>query len=154
MRNWVFAGVALLAAVPAQAHWQYTRWGMTPTQVIASSKGQARAAEGDKSAQGDATRDVAGEYSVGERTFKASFWFDASGLQEVTLSPAGEPHCLELRRDLLAKYGEPVERSFGSVQRLMWADKPSGNRVVVITDGDGFCELQYAPLVSRTGSGL
>jgi len=145
--------LAVIAA-PAHAQWQWTKWGMTPTQVIAAGKGQARAAEGDKSSQGDATRDVAGEYSVGHRTFKVSFWFDAGGLEKVTLSPIGEHRCLDLRRDLLAKYGEPVERSPRSVERLMWADKVSGNRVVIIIDGDNFCELQYAPLVSRAAAGL
>lgn len=154
MRNLIVAGVALLATTPAQAHWQYAKWGMTPAQVIAAGSGKAKAAAGDRSAQGDTTREVEADYSAGDRAFRASFWFDTSGLQKVTLSPTGERRCLDLRRDLLAKYGEPVERDPGSVERLMWADKPSNNRIVIILDGDSFCELQYAPLVSRAGAGL
>ena len=33
---------AVLAAAPAHAHWENTRWGMTPEQVVAASGGQAR----------------------------------------------------------------------------------------------------------------
>lgn len=154
MRKSITVVVVVLAAVPASAHWQYARWGMTPVQVVAASGGKAQAASGDKSAQGDVNRDAAGAYSVGGRSFRTSFWFDASGLEKVTLSPDGEPRCLDLRRDLLAKYGEPVERNPGSVERLMWADKAAGNRIVIITDGDSFCELQYAPLVSKAAVGL
>lgn len=152
----VYLAAACLAAIatPAHAQWQWAKWGMTPTQVITASKGQAQMAAGDKSAQGDTTRDVTSRYSAGDRTFDVSFWFDADGLQSVTLSPTGEHRCLSLRRDLLARYGEPVERSVRSVERLMWADRPSGNRVVIIIDGDDFCELQYGPLLSRASAGL
>lgn len=154
MRNLIVGSMALLATTPVQAHWQYAKWGMTSAQVIEASGGKAKATPGDKSAQGDTTREVEADYSAGDRALRASFWFDASGLQKVTLSPTGEPGCLDLRRDLLAKYGSPVERNPGLVERLMWADKLSNNRIVIILDGDSFCELQYAPLVSRAGAGL
>ena len=154
MSRTIFAGLALIVAMPAQAHWQYAKWGMTPAQVVSSSGGNAKPAGDDRSTQGDATREVEAAYLTGDRAFRTSFWFAANVLTKVTLSPTGEWRCLDLRRDLLAKYGEPVERDPGSVERLMWADKLSNNRVVIILDGDGFCELQYAPLVSRAGVGL
>jgi len=159
MKKWTYAGAiaAISISMPAKAHWQYTKWDMTPVQVIAASKGSAKSAAGDMSAQKDKTRDVDGTYVTGDRTFDVSFWFAEGLLKLVTLSPAGGPgerRCLDLKRDLLAKYGEPIERSPGSVERSMWADKPTGNRVVIISSGDDFCELQYAPLISAAGSGL
>jgi hypothetical protein len=116
--------------------------------------GTARKGEGDASAQGDATRQVIGDYAAGSFKFAVSYWFDGSGLARVTMSQKDDAMCRELQRDLTAKYGEPVEYEGGSVQRRMWADKPSGNRVVLISTNLAFCELQYAPLVSQAGAGL
>jgi hypothetical protein len=154
MRNWIIAVAAISAAAPAQAHWQFTRWGMTPAQVMAASSGTARKGEGDASAQGDATRQVVGDYAAGSFKFAVSYWFDGSGLARITMSQKDDAMCRELQRDLTARYGEPVEYEGGSVQRRMWADKPSGNRVVLISTNLAFCELQYAPLVSQAGAGL
>ncbi|SFR81524.1 hypothetical protein [Sphingomonas jatrophae] len=154
MKKWLIAVAAVSASVPAQAHWQFTKWGMTPTQVITVSNGMARKGEGDASAQGDATREVVGDYAAGSFKFAVSYWFDGTGLTRVTMSQHDDAACRELQRDLTAKYDEPVEYEGGSVQRRMWADKPSGNRVVLISSNLAFCELQYAPLVSRAGAGL
>lgn len=154
MRKWIVFMAAALTAMPAQAHWQFTKWHMAPAEVIAASKGTARPGTGDASVQGDTFRKVIGDYAVGSFNFKVSYWFDASGLVQVTMSQHDDTKCRELQRDLTAKYGEPVEYEGGSVQRRMWADKPSGNRIVLISSNLSFCELQYAPLVSQAGAGL
>ena len=146
--------VAMAVAVPANAHWQFTKWEMTPEQVIAASAGTAQLGSGEKSAQGDATKGAVGSYIAGGYQFSVNYWFNASGLSGVGLMLRDDNQCLALQRDLLAKYGEPVERSGGAVQRRMWADKEASNRVVLISTGMGFCELQYAPLLSRAGAGL
>ncbi len=141
-------------AVPAQAHWQFTRWKMTPEQVVAASGGTAELGSGERSVQGDAIKGAVGTYSAGDYQFAVNYWFKPSGLSGVSLMLRDDAQCLALQRDLLAKYGEPVERSGGSVQRRMWADEATSNRVVLISTGLGFCELQYAPLVSEGGAGL
>lgn len=145
---------ACICALPAQAHWQFTKWAMTPEQVVAASGGTAQLGSGEKSVQGDAVKGAVGRYEAGDYKFAVNYWFNASGLSGVSLSLKDDDQCLALQRDLLAKYGEPVERSGGSVQRRMWADRTASNRVVLITTGLGFCELQYAPLVSQGGAGL
>jgi hypothetical protein len=150
---WATVGLIGLST-PTQAHWQWSRWGMTPVQVVAASGGTARMGAGDRSAQGDITRDVIGSYQAGSFQFEASYWFDGSGLTKVTMSQHDDAKCLDLQRDLTAKYGKPLEYEGGSVERRMWADKPNENRVVLITSNLAFCELQYAPLVSQAGAGL
>ena len=148
------AMLAAIVASPASAHWQYTKWGMTPDQVIAASGGSVQRGNGDRSVQGDATRGATGTYVAGDLTFNANFWFGAKGLASTTLSLKDDDKCKDVQRDLLAKYGTPVEFSGGSVQRRMWADKSTGNRVVLISTGLGYCELQYAPLISDAAAGL
>lgn len=37
MQLWIVAVIAVSVAVPAHAHWQSTRWGMAPAQVVAAS---------------------------------------------------------------------------------------------------------------------
>jgi len=143
----------LTFAAPAEAHWQYTTWGMSPEQVIAASKGAAELGSGEMSVQGDAKKGAVGRYAAGDYQFSVNFWFGSAGLSTVSLTLRSDVQCRGLQRDLLAKYAEPVEQSGGAVQRRMWADKEANNRVVLISTGS-FCELQYAPLVSQAGSGL
>lgn len=153
MKKIAFVIGALALAAPAQAHWQYTTWGMTPEQVVAASAGAAELGSGEISAQGDAKKGAIGRYSAGDYQFSVSFWFNSTGLSTVSLTMRNDVQCLGLQRDLLAKYADPIEQSGGAVQRRMWADRAANNRVVLISTGS-FCELQYAPLVSRSGSGL
>lgn len=143
---------ACLIATPASAHWQFTTWGMTAEQVIAASNGSAHVGSGATSAQGDAKLGAAGTYVSGEYQFTVNYWFGSAGLSMVSLSLRSDPQCRALQRDLLAKYGEPVEISPSGMRR-MWADQANGNRVVLISTS-GFCELQYAPLISAAGAGL
>lgn len=149
----VASGLVTFAS-PANAHWQYTKWGMTPAQLIAASEGRAEVGSGAKSAQGEDTLDAKGSFTTGDYNFDADFWFGASGLSMVALKLRDDMQCLSLQRDLLAKYGEPVEFSGGTVQRRMWSDKVASNRVVLITTGLNYCELQYAPVITKASSGL
>lgn len=147
--------VGLIAGIgPADAHWQYTKWGMSAEQLLSASEGSATVGSGVKSVQGDAVKGASGRYATGSYNFDADFWFGASGLSMVSLKMRDNVQCLGLQRDLLAKYGEPVEKTGGAVQRRMWPDKAANNRVVLITTDLNFCELQYAPLVSEASSGL
>ncbi|MBI5940147.1 MAG: hypothetical protein HY859_06950, partial [Caulobacterales bacterium] len=45
MRLWTMLAVvvaSLLAATPAAADWQWTKWGMTPSEVVSASDGKAK----------------------------------------------------------------------------------------------------------------
>jgi hypothetical protein len=155
MLKWIIAAVGISSfATPVEAHWQWTRWGMTPAQVVAASTGSAELGSGEKSVQGDATKGAVGRYEAGDYHFGVNYWFNTSGLSMVSLSLHDDAQCLGLQRDLLAKYGDPVEHSGGAFQRRMWADKTASNRVVLVSTEVGFCELQYAALVSQAGAAL
>ena len=126
---------------------------MTPEQVVGASGGSATRGNDELSVQGDQTKGAQGTYVSGEYAFRARYWFTAGKLTQVDLTFTDANKCPALGRDLLAKYGDPVERSGGSVARRMWRDAGLGNRVTLITTGD-FCDLQYAPLISADGAGL
>ena len=150
--------VALSCAViasPAGAHWQFTRWGMTPSQVIEASNRTASAGDGAKAARGDDTVDAVGTYVAGATTFTTKFWFGQQGLSTVALQLNDYDKCLDVQRDLLAKYGEPVEKTGDAdIQRRMWVDKAGGNRVALLNTSIGLCQVDYSALVSSTGAGL
>ena len=142
-------------ASPASAHWQFTQWGMTPTQVIEASKGTASAGDGAKAARGDDTVGAVGTYVAGATTFTTKFWFGQQGLSTVALQLRDYDKCVDVQRDLLAKYGEPVEKTGDAdIQRRMWVDKAGGNRVALLNMSIGFCQVEYSALVSSTGAGL
>ncbi len=72
--------VLLIAQAPeAHADWQYTRWGMTPQQVIDASGGQAVK---NDNVSGDSADDAQGllqaYYSMGTYKFMVVFLFDRS----------------------------------------------------------------------------
>ncbi len=137
---------AMTLASQASANWQYSKWGMTPAELIAASNGQATAASGTKSAQGSETMDATGSYTAYEYQFRSMFWFGSNGLSRVSLSLRDDQQCTELRRDLLGQYGEPVETTGTSVQRRLWSDKERSNAVALVETGLGYCELQYTPI--------
>jgi hypothetical protein len=146
---------ATCAASPAAAHWQWTRWGMTPDQVIAASKGTARVGNREKSAQGDGTADVVGSYDAGGRIFTAKFYFQRGLLAYVVLGSRDWQACVQTVRDLQAVYGKPIEWSDGGVaSNATWLDQTRGNRVKIVAVPEAYCELQYSPISSAAASGL
>src|SRR6201996_2047215 len=70
----------------AKADWEYTKWGMTPEQVVSASKNLAK--EGSDlhpDSDGNVTKLVA-PYRSGKFSFEAQFGFDAADkLSSVTL---------------------------------------------------------------------
>jgi hypothetical protein len=134
-------------AQPALAHWQYTRWGMTPAEVIAASNGNARQGDGRRSAQGPATKDVIGTYVAAGRTFEVSFYFVEQRLDEVVLQLRDSQQCQATTRDLLAVYGRPIQISGA---RMEWNDQAKGNYVKMINVG-GYCEIQYEMAAGDAG---
>ena len=77
---------ACCGAGVAKADWEYTKWGMTPEQVVSASKNLAK--EGSDlhpDSDGNVTKLVA-PYRSGKFSFEAQFGFDAADkLSSVTL---------------------------------------------------------------------
>src|ERR1700678_890561 len=83
-------GIALAlvccGASAAKADWEYTKWGMSPQQVVSAAKNRTRkSSDLHADSDGNVTKLVA-PYQSGKFSFEAQFGFDAADrLSSVTL---------------------------------------------------------------------
>src|SRR5581483_5006187 len=86
-------------ASAAKADWEYTRWGMTPQQVVSASKNLATEnADLRPDSDGNVTKLVA-PYQSGNFSFEARFEFDAADrLAGVTLLLNEKSLCPDLEK--------------------------------------------------------
>lgn len=157
--KWPLFVVALLIAAPAHADWQYSRWGMTPDQVIAASKGAARIPTAAEAAALNGPRQTqrptlaVAEHSAAGIRLSVRFVFDNGRLAlvatEVTRPTDAEP----LRQALMMQYGQPAFVSRTSfMTHLGWSDRERGNKVEFLHTRTGAgSSVAYSPL---SGSGL
>lgn len=117
---------AVLAGAPvARADWGFTRWGMTPEQVVSASGGEAHliapaARYRDDSNGWEMAAD--GVFHEGGRALHGGFMFDThgGGLTCVLYNATGDD-VDRLRDGLIARFGRPREDSeFGAVRSLAW----------------------------------
>lgn len=142
----VAIGVLSLATTQARADWEYARWGMTPEQLVAASKGAAKIIPKAQQQSNDAmklTTKVEAVYSDGPLKLNVKFAFDpADHLQMLgyeTLDPA---QAQPLKDWLVKKYGPPTH-SDPPLQRtssFLW-EKPDEILLTVI-DGVGASAMQ------------
>lgn len=138
----IFA-VSLPAA--ARADWQYTRWGMTPNEVVSASGGAA--------AKDGASGDLKARYQSGEYRFEATFNFKGGKLWSVDLNGVSGPQCFALTGDLKAKYGTPSEY-YPRNETYWWLDRSTRNQIMVTTLASAKCILHYESLNTENNSGL
>jgi len=137
-RLWMIYGAsALMMPGTARADWQYTRWGMTPDQVVNASSGTAtrEAVSGDLKAP----------YQSGDYKFEVTFRFREGGLWSVDLAGVSGPQCYALTGDLKAKYGQPSEYHPMN-ETYWWLDRASGNQIMITTLASMKCIVHYEPL--------
>lgn len=151
---WVWAAFSILMVSPAAADWQYTRWGMTPKQVVVASKGAARQNENVVADTGTHRNEralLAAPFSAGRLSFQAQFFFDNAQqkLVKVRLILAGGADCSDVRAELMNLYGQPLSQAAGVVVR--WRDTKRRNTVTLANWGAGGCNLEYEPLDSSGG---
>lgn len=144
--------------LPASANWQFTRWGMTPAEVAAASKGSVIESTGSpgEAIKGYTIGDT-GSYELGSYHFDAVFYFDQSGLTMIRLKmdPAGEDACLALMADMEGSYGKPFDlNNIFDIRGDIWHDTKSNNAVWVTIRDRTACDLQYRPLVTPSAKGL
>jgi len=143
----IFAiAIAGMAIAPAQAHWQYTKWGMTRAQVEKASKGLAVPGT---SSTGKPI--LTAPYTSGSFQFTAEFWFDDNDrLYEVALDLSqGNPH--ELIGALKGKYGIPENETPGMIRAWRWR---SGADTVSAMMTEDKTSVFYKPSVDANGRGL
>jgi hypothetical protein len=141
--------LALGLATPANADWQYTKWGMTPTEVVAASGGHATCKQ-------PSTKELANTlsyvdecnswYQVGKFKFFVTFSFDKQfrKLQGVTLLLVGSDED-DLAQAIQEKYGPWTD---GTV----WLDKAAGYSVRFKREFGAW--IHYHPLHEAEKGGL
>lgn len=149
----VVAVTALSVSSAAQADWQYTKWAMSPDQVIAASKGAVAAVDPTKDAEMPwGIKEAVGTFSSNGREMKASFWFKDHKLTQVNLSSNSESDCVSIANDLNGIYGPPSDRPTGSSK--VWNDSRTGNRILLRGWGSQGCDLIYSQLATSATTGL
>jgi hypothetical protein len=157
--------LACCGASAAKADWKYTKWGMTPQQVISASNNQAR--EGSDlrpDSDGNVSKLVA-PYQSGKFPFEAQFGFDAGDrLSSVTLvlndksasmdmdmgadMKMDQGGCHDLQVSVDAEYGSP--QGGGAADMVYnietWQDQKNKNNVkYTVLYGTG-CYVQYSAI--------
>lgn len=140
----------LLPSSSAFAHWQYTRFGMTPSEVVASSSGKARLyANLAHSESGHSAMLAIGSFQSGEYLFETHFYFVADRLTEVGLD-LKNGSCASLKDDLTYRYGNPISsnRIAGlDFTSLDWIDRSGANKIQFSISPSG-CSVSYSALIS------
>ncbi len=157
-------------ASAAKADWEYTKWGMTPQQVLSASKIPAReSSDLHPDSDGNVTKLVA-PYQSGKFSFEAQFGFDATDrLSSVTLvlndKSAGmdmdmdmdmgadmkntdKGVCHDLQVSVKTAYGPPQGGGSAHMQYSIetWQDQNNKNNVTyTVLDGVG-CYVQYSAI--------
>jgi hypothetical protein len=120
---------------PAAADWAYTKWGMTPEQVVAASNGTAHVLPADKRTRNDADKwEIAadGNYKDGDLPLSTGFMFDlkSGGLICVVYNATGKPsEALEAK--LTQRYGSPAEQSDIFTMKTIHWTKPDDVELTV-----------------------
>ena len=138
------AAATTLALAPsiASANWDYSRWGMTPAQVIAASKGAAKPQPLDYGDSIGANQFLASaDHQMGPHAFKTEFYFEnGAALALIRLTLKDSAGCDRLEGDLVKRYGPRSPSG-----RYFWIDKTSGD-VITFSDDRGSrmsCRLVY-----------
>src|SRR5437016_5340228 len=113
-----FVAIASLTvgfANPSNADWQYTKWGMTPAEVLAASGGKATESAIEEKEAGKKAVKLKSEHTAGQYSFDVRFVFNrkTNALLRVDLelrNPSAD-NCGSLHGALFARYGIPQEKS-------------------------------------------
>jgi hypothetical protein len=163
----IVLALACCGTSTAKADWEYTKWGMTPQQVVSASKNLTR--EGSDlhpDSDGNVSKLIA-PYQSGKFLFEAQFGFDAADkLASVTLVLSDKSAsldmdmdmgsdmnmdrgpCRDLQASVHAAYGPP--RGGGTADMLYsietWQDQKNKNNVTyTVLYGTG-CYVQYSAI--------
>ena len=119
--------LALLSPHPAVADWEYTKWGMTPEQVVHASNGAVLQNKARSAGEGSGLEIRAdGEFVAGSLRFDVSFGFDGAGRLAFVSYVQGDPARNGLFKAwLIRKYGEPQSRqnANGNFETWTWNRK-------------------------------
>lgn len=134
--RWFALLTLCLAAAPAFAEWETTRWGMTPEEVIAAVPGaQAVKRKGDGQDVWDHHQLAVAPYLDGEFRTEALFFFQPRSrrLAFVKLELADATQCEAWEKVVIGRYGDGtrVLKDFGlKLLTIEWADPATREALV------------------------
>jgi hypothetical protein len=111
-------------ASPSYANWQFTTWGMTPSQIVTASHGAAVSVDPSTQSSIDGDRILLQmPYNTGAFDFTANFAFDNSSQLDRVHLVLQSGSATDLRAALVKKYGKPQHEdpdyeAFGG--RIIW----------------------------------
>ena len=151
----LFSSAIVMAATPALADWQFTRWGMTIEEVIVGAGGKTTINE-------DRSKDTSEElvsllridHTSGGFDFVAFLEFDRNKtLARVSLEPKSSDTCGKLPFALSSTYGPPQTKSGNAVSEVLkWWHAETGNVVTFFQIGAD-CWLIYSPFTAAGSEG-
>jgi hypothetical protein len=137
-------------ASTAKADWEYTKWGMTPQQVVGALKNLARESSDRRpDSDGNVTKLVAPDKS-GKFSFEAQFEFDAADrLSAVTLLLTDKSLCHDLQVSVETAYG-PVQGGTSTSLYIIenWQDQKNKNSVTYTALYKSDCYVHYSGIKS------
>jgi hypothetical protein len=162
-RNFLTAVFFLCTAFSTHADWQYTKWGMTPEEVIAAA--QKAGEEPPKWITDEAEKNnyhalLKGAYHSGKYVFTAYFHFndDTKRFESFTLYLQDIEIGFSLFHDMVKLYGKPytVDRTLASVGWIITKWHTTSDEIAyvdILTSNKGV-RLHYAPRVTADNAGL
>ena len=170
-----FAIACLILCVgPAKANWQYTKWGMTPEELLALGNGKiVKASPGEASPNLTEYKGHRGtmmalnaESVLGSGlliegiSYKAFYYFNATGLFLVALIPSAE-YGFRTSKLLDATYGaadreerlgmDDADDVGGCIVRRRWRAPQDGNLVTFFNLCGARFELRYEAIPAKSG---
>ncbi len=133
---------SLVWTPPAHAHWQFTRWGMSPDEVLRAANGRARRIEDDERKPPTPQFLAEGSITLDGREYIVNFAFAEQKLVGVTMRLVDLQQCEAALRELRQRHGTSTSS---------WADfkqwnKPGEDAVstsdLSMIDG-GYCSIGH-----------
>jgi hypothetical protein len=174
MLKTVIVLATLIAATAARADWQYTKWGMSPEELMAAgSRNIVRASPGESSPNVTEFKGKRGttmainadvvlisRFSAEGMTYNALYYFNTKGLFLVALIPQSVDDGFKTSKLLDATYGasDREERLGmnedyvgGCIARRRWRAPRDGNLVTFFNLCGTRFEVRYEPIPAKGG---
>lgn len=151
-RSAILGALAIcLFGASAKADWQFTKWGMTPDEVVMASEGAASKFPPNEVSckfEGTICQARMPGFQAPPYVFEARFGFtEARALNTVVLITTADKF-EALDRALRGNYGAPIDATNGDMlASRMWKDTATGNQVRLVRFVDE-TYVQYSPIIS------
>ncbi len=119
LRMMLFCGLLLALAAPASADWQFTKWGMTPEQLMKKAPVSVTKVPAEERSQHEGLTTEGGmipllqsDWNSGSFRFHVCYRFDAGKhLSAIDLEILDDSQATDVANALTGKYGKPESES-------------------------------------------